>query len=118
MVLMGFRVPMQTVAWFSDGIANGFMVFMVIMGFKVPMQTVAWFGDGIALWFYGFYGFYGFNGFQSTHANSSSLNLSDIMIPSNEKTISPIPPPPAFIVETLPTCENISSGMFQFYNHK
>ena len=44
-----------------------FMVFMVLMGFRVPMQTVAWFGDGIALWFYGFYGFYGF---QSTHANS------------------------------------------------
>ena len=70
MVLMGFRVPMQTVEWFGDGIANGFMVFMVFMGFKVPMQTVAWFGDGLALWFYGFYGFYGFNGFQTTHANS------------------------------------------------
>ncbi len=43
--------------------------------------------------------------------SNSSLNLSDIMI-------SPIPPPPAFLVETPPTCENISSGMFQFYNHK
>ena len=56
---MGFKVPMQTVACFGDGIAYGFMVFMVfmvLMGFKVPMQTVAWFGDGIAygfmvLWF-------------------------------------------------------------------
>ena len=37
---MGFKVPMQTVAWFGDGIAYGFMVFMVfmvLMGFKVPM---------------------------------------------------------------------------------
>ena len=25
------------------------MVLMVLMGFKVIMQTVAWFGDGIAL---------------------------------------------------------------------
>ena len=48
MVLMGFRVPMQTVACFGDGIAYGFMVFMGFMGFKVPMQTVAWFGNGIA----------------------------------------------------------------------
>ena len=40
---MGFKVPMQTVAWFGDGIAYGFMVFMVfmvLMCFKVPMQTV------------------------------------------------------------------------------
>ena len=48
MVLMGFRVPMQTVACFGDGIAYGFMVFMVLMGFRVPMQTVEWFGDGIS----------------------------------------------------------------------
>ena len=39
---------MQTVACFGDGIAYGFMVFMVLMGYRVPMQTVEWFGDGIS----------------------------------------------------------------------